>query len=51
MYQTYVHKMYQMVIKYPKRLEKIPNVRKILQMALKYFNIFNSKGHQNLPKL
>jgi hypothetical protein len=28
----------------------IPNVRKFLQMAVKYFNIFQSKALQNLPK-
>jgi hypothetical protein len=38
------HKMYQMVIKYPK-------CHKIFQMDINYINIFQSKALQNLPKL
>jgi hypothetical protein len=38
------HKMYQMV-------KKILNVCKIVQMAIKYFNLIPSRALQNLPKL
>jgi hypothetical protein len=38
------HKICQMV-------KNIPNVRKILTMAIKYVNIFQSKALPNLPKL
>jgi hypothetical protein len=34
----------------PKWTYNIPNVRNILQMAVKYFIIFQSKALQNLPK-
>jgi hypothetical protein len=43
MYQN-EYKMYYVVI-------KIPNVLKILEMVIKYINIFQSKALQNLPKL
>jgi hypothetical protein len=42
---TNEHKMHQMVIKY-----NIPNVRKILQMAIIYISIIQSKALQNLTK-
>jgi hypothetical protein len=38
------HKLYQMA-------KKFPNLSKIFPMAIKYINIFQSKGLQNLPKL
>jgi hypothetical protein len=52
---TYIpnlEKMYQMNTKCTKQSHKIsPNVCKIVQMALKYLNMFQSKALQNLPKL
>jgi hypothetical protein len=36
-------------IQISKRVEKIPNGRKIFQMAVKYTNIANSKALQNYP--
>jgi hypothetical protein len=44
-------KMYQMVTNCTKWLQNIPNLHKIVKMAIKYINIFQSKALPNLPKL
>jgi hypothetical protein len=44
-------KMYQMNRKYTKWSQNIPKVHQILQMDIKYINIFQSMALQNLPKL
>jgi hypothetical protein len=45
------HKIYQMITKYIKWLQNIPNGRNIDQLAIKYTNIFHCKTLQNLPKM
>jgi hypothetical protein len=44
-------KMYQTDTKWTKWSQNIPNVYKILQIAIEYINIFQSKALLNLPKL
>jgi hypothetical protein len=44
-------KIYQMTIEYTDWPYNIPNCREIDQMGIKYFNIFQCKTLQNLPKL
>jgi hypothetical protein len=48
---TQTGNVYQITRNYTKLPENIPNGRKILAMVIKYTNIFDSKAHQNIPKL
>jgi hypothetical protein len=48
-HDTKTGKMYQINTKCTKWSQNIPNVRKIFQMEIKYFNIFHSKVRQIYP--